>query len=142
MNFPLQADQSRAGNFLGQFTVKREGSYRIELAVPDAADEQLVRRIQVVVPDLEFEQTRRNDELLSALASRSGGEFYTSLTAAVAGTNDLKPVSELIESRAETRTLRGTPDSDFTEWLNTILLAVIAGALCSEWLLRRMMRLA
>lgn len=141
-NLSMQADKSRPGNFIGQFTVKRAGSYRIELAVPDAVDEQLVRRIQVVVPDLEFEQTRRNDELLAALASRTGGKYYTNLTAAVTGVDDLKPLGDLIESRAETRTLRGTPDPDFTAWLNKILLACIAGALSTEWLFRRLMKLA
>jgi hypothetical protein len=141
-NVSLEADKNRAGNFIGQFTVKHEGSYRIVLAVPDAVDEQLERRIQVVVPDLEFEQTRRNDQLLAALASRTGGQYYASLAAAVTGTNDLKPLGDLIESRAETRILRGTPDPDFTEWLNKILLAVIAGALCTEWFLRRLMKLA
>jgi hypothetical protein len=142
MNLVMEADKSRPGNFIGQFTVKHEGSYRIALAIPDAPDEQLERRIQVVVPDLEFEQTRRNDELLAALASQTDGQYFTSLARAVAGTNDLKPLGNMIESRAETRILRGTPDPEFTEWLNKILLAVIAGALCSEWLLRRIKKLA
>ena len=141
-NLPLEADKNRPGNFIGQFTVKHEGSYRIVLPIPDAPDEQLERRIQVVVPDLEFEQTRRNDELLAALASRTGGKYFASLAKAVAGTNDLKPLGSLIESRAETRILRGTPDPEFTEWLNKILLTVIAGALCCEWFLRRLKKLA
>ncbi len=141
-NLTMLADKSRPGNFIGQFTVKREGSYRIELSIPDAVDEQLVRRIQVVVPDLEFDHTRRNDELLAALASRTGGRFYTSVTTAAEGNQENPSVDELIESRAETRTLRGTPDADFTEWLNKILLTVICGALCLEWLLRRLVRLA
>jgi hypothetical protein len=101
-----------------------------------------VRRIQVVVPDLEFDHTRRNDELLAALAARTDGMYYTDLTAAVNGTDDLKPIGELIESRAETRTLRGTPDPVFGERWNKILLAVICGALCLEWLLRRLVKLA
>ncbi len=141
-NLVMQSDKSRPGNYIGQFTVKREGSYRIQLAVPDAVDEQLVRRIQVVVPDLEFDHTRRNDELLAALADRTDGKYYTDLTAAVNGTDDLKPIGELIESRAETRTLRGTPDPVFGERWNKILLAVICGALCLEWLLRRLVKLA
>jgi len=51
-------------------------------------------------------------------------------------------VAEQIESRAELKTLRGTPDDDFTEQWNQILLGVICGALGLEWLLRRLMRLA
>ena len=141
-NLPMLADKSRPGNFIGQFTVKHEGSYRIQLAIPDTVDEQLVRRIQVVVPDLEFDHTQRNDELLAALASRTKGKYYTDLTAAVSGLNDLKPIDQLIESQAETRTLRGTPDTVFGQWWNKILLGVICGALCLEWLLRRLMKLA
>jgi len=141
-NLVMLANKSRPGNFIGQFTVKREGSYRIQLAIPDTVDEQLVRRIQVVVPDLEFDHTRRNDELLAALASRTDGKYYTDLAAAVSGMDDLKPIDQLIESRAETRTLRGTPDPVFGEWWNKILLGVICGALCLEWLLRRLVKLA
>jgi hypothetical protein len=96
----------------------------------------------VVVPDLEFDHTRRNDELLAALASRSDGKYYTDLTAATNGLDDVKPIDQLIESRAETRTLRGTPDPAFGEWWNKILLTVICGALCLEWILRRLMKLA
>jgi hypothetical protein len=141
-NVPMLADKNRPGNFIGQLTVKREGSYRVELAIPDSVEDPLVRRIQVIVPDLEFDNTRRNDELLAALAKRTGGEYYTSLAAAVTGENDLKSIDQLIESRAETRILRGTPDPEFTEWLNKLLLGVICGALCLEWLLRRIMKLA
>ena len=141
-NLAMRTDADRAGNFVGQFSVKQEGAYRIVLPVPDVLDEQLVRRLQVVAPNLEFEQTRCNETLLAALANRSGGRYYTSLSTAVTGNSDLPPITKLIESRAETKTLRGTPDRSFTEWLNRILLGVICGALCLEWLLRRLMRLA
>jgi hypothetical protein len=142
MSLPMRADKSRPGNFIGQFTVKKEGSYRIELALPDAVEEPLVRRIQVVVPDLEFDHTRRNDELLAALAERSGGKYFTSLNDAVEGADAVKPLGDLIDSKAEIRTLRGTPDEEFTEWFNKILLTVICGALCLEWLFRRLVKLA
>ncbi len=145
-NLLMKADKSRPGNFIGQFTVKQAGSYRIELALPDTVDEQLVRRVQAVLPDLEFDNTRRNDKLLSQLAKLSDGEHYTSLNQALFGESDreidMRPIDSLIESRAETRILRGTPDPDFTEWLNKILLGVICGALCLEWLLRRLLKLA
>ena len=141
-NLVMKADEDRPGNFVGQFSVRQEGAYRIELPVPDVLDEQLVRRLQVVSPNLEFDKTRRDESLLAAIATRSGGRYYTSLQTALEGNNNLQPVAEMIESRAETRILRGTPDRDFTEWLNRILLGVICGALCLEWLLRRLMRLA
>lgn len=141
-NLLMTADADRPGNFVGQFTTGAAGSYRLELPVPDALDEQLVRRIQVVVPNLEFEQTQRNEALLRALAKRTGGQYYASLTAAVEGRPEIPSAAQLLESRAELKTLRGTPDRAFTEWLNRILLAIIGGALCLEWLLRRLMKLA
>lgn len=141
---PLQlaVDQNRPGNYLGQLSVLEPGTYSIELSLPDAVDERLVRKIQVVTPDLEFDDTRRNEDLLLALAERTQGRYYPTLPAAIFGEGDLAPIEQLIPSRAETRTLRGTPDGDFTRWLNTVLLGVICGALCLEWLLRRLMKLA
>jgi len=142
MNVDLIADESRPGNFVGQFTVSNEGSYRIELAPPEQADEPLVKRITATVPDLEFAETRRNEELLTAIAARSGGKYYASPQLAVAGDSALPPAGELIESRAETKILRGKPDAAFAESLNRWLLGVICGALCAEWLLRRLLKLA
>ncbi|QDT73837.1 hypothetical protein [Lacipirellula limnantheis] len=142
MNVDLIADESRPGNFVGQFTVSNEGSYRIELALPEQADEPLVKRITATVPDLEFAETRRNEELLTAIAARSGGKYYASPQLAATGDSALPPAGELIESRAETKILRGKPDAAFAEALNRALLGVICGALCAEWLLRRLLKLA
>jgi len=141
-NLVLLADNDRPGNFIGQFNVRQQGTFRVELAVPDAIDDQLVKRVQVYVPDLEFEQTRRNEPLLAAIATQSGGAYYTSLKTAAEGNDALPPVAQQIESRAEEKTLRGAPDQDFAEKLNRFLLAIICGALCLEWLLRRLMKLA
>lgn len=141
-NLPMLADPERPGNFVGQWTVREEGSYRVELPIPDSVDEPLVHRIQVVAPDLEFDDTRRNESLLAALASRSGGRYYKTLASALEGNEDLRPVAELIESRAETKVLRGTPDQQFTEWLHRLLLLVFCSCLCIEWLSRRLLRLS
>ena len=142
VNIDLIADESRPGNFVGQFTVSNEGSYRIELAPPEQAEEPLVKRITATVPDLEFAETRRNEELLTAIAARSGGKYYASPQLAASGDSALPPAGELIESRAETKILRGKPDAAFAESLNRWLLGVICGALCAEWLLRRLLKLA
>ncbi|MBA3482013.1 MAG: hypothetical protein H0T51_09380 [Pirellulales bacterium] len=141
-NIELLADESRPGNFVGQFTISGEGSYRIELPAPDAPDEQLVKRITATVPDLEFEETRRNEALLTALATRTGGRYYASPALAMKGKGGVPPAAELIESRAETKILRGKPDEQFAESLNRWLLALICGALSLEWLLRRLSKLA
>jgi len=141
-SLPLVADPNRPGNFVGQLSVVAEGDYRILLPVPDAPDEQLVRRFRVAIPNLEFESTGRDQQLLAALAKRSGGKYYTSLTAAVKGSPQLNPVAKIIRSRAETKIDRGAPDREFALRLNQGLLALVCGALSLEWLLRRLMRLA
>ena len=69
---PLRCGPIRAGPgaYLGQFPALQEGTYRLELPVPESDNERLSRRIQVKVPDLERENPRRNDALLSAIAKR------------------------------------------------------------------------
>lgn len=141
-NLAMAADPDRQGNFVGQFSVRKEGSYRIELQIPETVDEQLIRRLQVTAPNLEFAQTQRDENLLAALAKRSGGRYYTSLNSAITGTENLRPVAEMIESRAEARIQRGAPDRDFAKLISKSLLGVICGALCLEWIIRRLMRLA
>lgn len=141
-NVDLVADESRPGNFIGQFTVSSEGPYRIELAAPEAPDEVLVKRIIATTPDLEFADTRRNESLLEALAARTGGKYYASPALAEKGASGLPALPELLPSRAETQIRVGKPDEAFTERVNKALLAVICGALCLEWLFRRLMKLA
>ena len=141
-NLQMKADADRQGNFVGQFSVRQQGAYRIELPVPDVIDEQLTRRIQVVAPNLELDRTRRDESLLAAIAKRSGGRYYTSLATAVDGNDNLQPLADAIESRAETRTKQGEPDQEFKEWLHRLLLGAVAAALGLEWILRRLMRLA
>jgi hypothetical protein len=138
----LVADETRPGNFIGQFTVSSEGPYRIELAVPDAPDEPLVKRITATVPDLEFADTRRNETLLAALAERTSGKYYETTELALAGGSGVPTVAALLPSRAETQIRVGKPDEAFTERVNRTLLGVICGALCAEWLLRRLLKLA
>ena len=67
----MRADASRAGAYLGQFPALLEGTYRLELPVPESQNERLSRRIQVKVPDLERENARRNDAVLSAIAKNT-----------------------------------------------------------------------
>jgi hypothetical protein len=141
-NLELLADATRPGNFVGQFGVTAEGSYRIELWAPDAPEEQLVRRITATVPDLEFEETRRNEALLAALAAKTGGHYYKSPELAIKGEGGVPPAAELLESRAETKILRGKPDQRFAESVNRWLLGIICGALSLEWLIRRLSKLA
>jgi len=151
-NVKMKATPARAGSYIGQFAALEPGTYRLELPIPDFGGgpesldfieaSQLVRRIEVTLPNLEFERTRRNERLLAALATRTGGRYYSSLNEAIDGTANLQPVARMIESQAELKTIRGAADPGFTERLNRLLLLVLCGSLCLEWFLRRLLKLA
>lgn len=138
---PLLADPSKKGNYRGQFTVRKEGTYLLDLPVPES-DEHLSRRLQVKVPELEREKPQRNDALLSELATKTGGVYYVGLKAAVTGDQAGAAVRPLVEVlRDQTRTIttisRPTP-----LWSNHWMLLALCGVLCLEWLIRRLSKLA
>jgi hypothetical protein len=139
---PLLADPSKKGSYRGQFTVRKEGVYLIELPVPESDDERLARRIQVKVPELEREKPQRNDALLSELAVKTGGVYYIGLKPALLGDDASSKSPPLIDvlrdqSRTITTISRPTP-----LWSNAWTMGVICGALCLEWLIRRLAKLA
>jgi len=137
----LAADPSRKGMFVGQFTALAEGSYRLEMDVPDSDSEQLTRRIQVKVPDLERENPERNDALLKQIASQTGGQYYVGADA-VLGERGVPPLASQLADRTEVTYLAGVTDRDFDENWTSGLLFVICGALCLEWTIRRLSKLA
>ncbi len=140
---PLQlaADPARKGMYVGQFTALQEGTYRLEMDLPGSDGEQLSRRIQVRVPDLERESPERNDALLSEIAKRTGGRYYVG-TESVLGAPGLPPLANQLQDRTEVTYLAGVTDRQFDERWMQALLAVICGALCLEWLIRRLSKLA
>jgi hypothetical protein len=136
----LVADPQRKGMFAGQFSALKEGTYRLDLAVPDS-EEQLERRIQVKVPELEREHPERNDALLSDVAHSTGGVYYVGAES-VLGRDGMPELASQLPDRTETTYLSGVKDLDFEgRWMWT-LLGVIAGALFLEWTLRRLVKLA
>ncbi len=142
-NEPLELlpDPARKGMYVGQFTVLLEGTYRLDLQVPGADADVLTRRIQVRVPDIERENPQRNDTLLAELAKRTGGIYYVGADA-VLGKRGLPPLMTQLKDRTETTYLTGIADRDFDyRWMRGLLI-VICGALCLEWLIRRLSKLA
>jgi len=137
----LQPDAARGGMYLGQFPAVQEGSYRLDLPVPESGGEVISRRINVQVPDLERETPQRNDALLSEIAQGSGGEYYVGLPAAVTG-GSVPAVAKRLPDRTEVTTLTGAPDADFERRLMMWVLALACGTLSLEWLIRRLSKLA
>ncbi|MEX0677499.1 MAG: vWA domain-containing protein [Pirellulales bacterium] len=137
----LVPDPARKGMYMGQFTALVEGTYRLELPVPDSDSEVLSRRIQVRVPDVERENPQRNDALLAEMAKQTGGTYYVGADA-VLGSRGLPPLVNQLQDRTVITYLAGVTDRDFEfDWMRS-LLVVIAGALCLEWLIRRLSKLA
>jgi hypothetical protein len=135
----LLADPSKKGTYRGQFTVRKEGMYLIDLPVPES-DERLSRRIQVKVPELEREKPQRNDALLSELASKTGGVYYIGLEAALAGSPaSSAPLVEVLRDQSRTITTISRPTP---LWSNVWTLSALCGVLCLEWLIRRLSKLA
>ena len=136
----LPAELSRPGTYAGRFPVLQEGSYRLELPVPESPDERLARRIHVSVPDLERLNPRRNDPLLSRIATQTGGRYYV-------GLNDLlgtagEPITTLLGDRTRTIIEPDAPDPIWEETWMRWLMYVVCGLLCFEWLIRRLFRMA
>ncbi|MBI1903352.1 MAG: VWA domain-containing protein [Planctomycetia bacterium] len=131
---PVQGD---VGIYAGQFTVYQEGNYRLQLPVPDS-DETLTWAIDVRLPDLENENTQRNDPLLKEIAEKTEGHYYVGLT----GLSDVQSPTSLVKSLPDMK--RTTTHSDRPEslWDNTWTLFIICGLLCVEWLIRRLAKLA
>ncbi len=134
----LVADPARIGNYQGQFAVRQEGAYRLELLVPQSQQERLAKRIQVRMPDLERESPERNDALLSEIAGGTGGVYYVGLAAPFS-----RPAGEDLASVLKDKSRVVTlPLAPRKLWDNHWLLGWVTGALCLEWLVRRLSRLA
>ena len=144
-------DPSQPGVYLGQFFTKATGTYEVQLPVGGLADQKLLtQQVTVRVPALEIQRPQRNDPLLGELANRTGGKYWIGMDSllpipsaaanATAGIGSTLPQS--IESRDQTNFLPGSPDREFQQRLMGILMALIVGCLCMEWLIRRLSRLA
>jgi hypothetical protein len=137
----LKPDPTRAGAFIGQFPALLEGTYRQELPVPESENERLGRRIQVKAPDLERDNSRRNDPLLSSMAKETGGRYYIGLNQALAASG-VPPLTMQLKDRTNTVVIPVAPNPQKEEqWLRWIMLGLF-GLLCLEWLIRRLLRLA
>jgi hypothetical protein len=138
----LSADPSRPGTYAGRFAVLEEGAYRVELPVPES-DERLSRRIQVKVPQLETENPRRNDPLLTLLADeeRTDGIYYVGFAEALDRGSDRYLVDQL-KDRTTTAVLPEAPDDEWKETWRRWMMLLLCGLVFAEWTIRRLSKLA
>jgi hypothetical protein len=141
LRVPLVAERDRSGVLQGTFVAARDGSWRIDVDLPGGSGEKVSRRIQARLPDRELERPRLDRGVLEQIAALSGG------TARFLGTDpwtgdDSRRLAGGIQDRSRREYETGTPDGAFKRRLNGILLALATGLLCSEWILRRLVKLA
>jgi hypothetical protein len=137
----LQPDQSRVGTYAGQITVLQEGVYRLELPIPDSDDQRITRRIRVSLPDLELRNPERNELLLKRIAAGTGGRYYDDLETALK-TDVPDALVRLLKDRTRTSILTAAPDRLWEQtWMEWVMY-ILAGLLCLEWLIRRLLKLA
>ncbi len=118
-----------------------EGSYRLELPIPESENERLSKRIQVKMPDLERENPQRNDPLLVRIAKGTGGKHYVG-TSAIFDPEKSKTLTSLFKDRTRTIIRPTSPDPQWErDWLRWAM-CIIIGLLCLEWLIRRLLKLA
>jgi hypothetical protein len=136
-NVMLRPNVTRLGSYTGQFAARQQGTYRVELPVPES-DEVLSLSIRVNVPNLESENLQRNDPLLARIADETSGQYYVGLDAALTP-NEAPAVVAQLRDASETLPLTDTPHP---LWDNQWVMLGLCGVLCVEWLLRRLARLA
>ena len=127
-SLPLKAIPEREGWFGARLTVDWLGDATLRIPLPGEAEdgEQLVKRLRVETPQLEFASVRQQVELLNTLAERTGGRY--------APIEQGAQTADWIENASETKRIDGrqTPlwDNGWTLLLVTTLLGV-------EWAIRR-----
>lgn len=142
-NLTLTADPARAGSFAGQFTAAKEGTYRLELTVPESADERLVQTVKVRMPKLESETPQRRDDVLSRLTQGpEPGQYYLSFEEALQGAGGKPSLISLLKDKTRTTVLLDAPNRPRKEQWLQVILAVLCGCLFLEWTIRRLVRLA
>lgn len=137
----LPAATQQAGNFAGEFRVVLPGTYRLTLAIPDSTDE-LTRTLKATVPQLEVGQSTRDADALAAIAQQTGGIYYATPALALDGNETTPNLAAALPSQSRTKRVIGAIDKPFARTQSFWLLAIVAGALSLEWILRRLSYLA
>ncbi len=138
---PLKGEP-RAGTYGGRFVVREAGSYELRLTLGDALDEQVLRQsVQVRLPTIELERPRRGDAEMKQFAAMTGGQ-YLPVDEATTDAEIADKLVSLVRPQPQTTILPGTPDFEFKQRRNAVLMWLIASLLTMEWVTRRLHRLA
>lgn len=146
LRVPVRPDPVRPGEFSGTFVAGSEGAWRIEATLGEGAEatsagERASRTITAKLPDRELQRAMLDAATLGQMAGRTG------TTPIVLGTrspepSDIAAIAGVFSDRSRTEYQAGGTDIDFKRRLNAWLLGAAAAALCCEWIVRRLARLA
>jgi hypothetical protein len=128
----LGAVPNQPGDYQGSVIATQVGLNEIAviLSDPSAGSVQVARQVTVEVPRVEFADPRLNVALLSDLADRTGGRYFT--VAEAVG------LPAAVDAPAETIIIRGRP---IELWDTNRLLILLVVLLTAEWALRKRFKL-
>ena len=127
----MDADPTRAGQFIGNFRVGVPGTWRIEFPLPQSR-ESIVQKLDVVLPNLETDNARQNAQLLRLLAEDTGGAYFTLKEAAAEIPKRLPNMGEEFQIDQQLKSL----------WDREWVMYLLVGLLAIEWLTRKLLKLA
>ena len=137
----MKQDSQRRGMYRGQFVVRQEGEFHLQLPLPESGNEVLTKTVKVTTEALESMDPQRNDDLLAKLATTTGGEYYVGIDSALGRDGGPSVVGQL-QDRTERTPVMGDTDPVWDAWFAKLMMFSICGVLCLEWLLRRLFKLA
>lgn len=128
----LNPVQDRPGEYQGTFLAILPGRYRIKFTPPQST-EDVSEYVQVDVPDYEYLHPEQNQMELKQLAATETGGAY--LTSQEVGTK----LPELLPDRTSTQVQLNIPRP---LWDRGWVMGVLIGLLGTEWLIRKLLKLA
>lgn len=121
-------------------TPSQEGTHAVSVELPGG--DRLEAETLVKLSARESLAVTRDEETLITLAEKTAGHYYDDPDAAYAGAPEIESLARLTPSRAETRTIVGSPDPEFGRMAARASLLAFATLLTIEWALRRLWKLA
>lgn len=131
------------GSFRGNFVAGSEGEYRINLAIPESPNmDVLTTTVVATIPDLEKEKPHRNEAVLSKIAKNTGGRYFQSVMDVAGGPDNSESAAQLIPPQDQETIIAGTFDRFFKRKFMMWVLGILTTGLAAEWILRRLQKLA
>ena len=131
------------GSFSGTFVAGEEAEFRLSLPVPESPDQDvLTLSVVATIPDLEKEKPQRNAAVLSKIAKNTGGTYFQSTLDFTDQPDNPESTAQLIPPQDQETIIAGTFDRFFKRKFMMWVLGILTTCLATEWILRRLQKLA